>query len=85
MLVEDEAAREVVAAFETLSEDCRQLLRLLTADPPLSYEEISELVGRPIGSLGPTRARCIERLRAAISTRISGGLSDSFGSGDDAK
>lgn len=85
MLVEDEAAREVVAAFETISEDCRQLLRLLTTDPPLSYEEVSELVGRPIGSLGPTRARCIERLKAAISTRISGDPSDSLGSGDDAK
>jgi RNA polymerase sigma factor (sigma-70 family) len=85
MLIEDEAAREVVAAFETISEDCRQLLRLLTTDPPLSYEEISELVDRPIGSLGPTRARCIERLKAAISSRISGGRRDSLGSGDDAR
>lgn len=85
MLVEDEEAREVVAAFETLTDDCRQLLRLLTTEPPLSYEEISEVVGRPIGSLGPTRSRCIERLKAAISTRISGGREDSLGSGDDAK
>jgi RNA polymerase sigma factor (sigma-70 family) len=85
MLVEDEQAREVVAAFETIGEDCRQLLRLLTTDPPLSYEEISGLVGRPIGSLGPTRSRCIERLRAAISARISGGQIDSMGSGDDAR
>jgi DNA-directed RNA polymerase specialized sigma24 family protein len=75
----------VVAAFETIGEDCRQLLRLLTTDPPLSYEEISGLVGRPIGSLGPTRSRCIERLRAAISARISGGQIDSMGSGDDAR
>jgi RNA polymerase sigma factor (sigma-70 family) len=85
MLVEDEEAREVVAAFETISEDCRQLLRLLTTDPPLSYEEISELVDRPIGSLGPTRSRCIERLKTAISARISGGRSGSLGSGDDAR
>jgi RNA polymerase sigma factor (sigma-70 family) len=85
MLVEDEEAREVVVAFETLSDDCRQLLRLLTTDPPLSYEEISEVVGRPIGSLGPTRSRCIERLKAAISARISGPRNDSLGSGDDAR
>jgi RNA polymerase sigma factor (sigma-70 family) len=85
MLVEDEEAREVVVAFETLSDDCRQLLRLLTTEPPLSYEVISEVLGRPIGSLGPTRSRCIERLKSAISTRISGGLDDSLGSGDDAK
>jgi RNA polymerase sigma factor (sigma-70 family) len=84
MLVEDEEAREVVAAFEVISEDCRQLLRLLSTDPPLSYEEISELIGRPIGSLGPTRSRCIERLKAAISARISGGGAGSLGSGDDA-
>jgi RNA polymerase sigma factor (sigma-70 family) len=84
MLVEDEAAREVVAAFETISEECRQLLRLLTTEPPLSYEEIAVLVDRPIGSLGPTRSRCLERLKTAISTRISGGGADSFRSGDDA-
>ncbi len=85
MLVEDEEAREVVVGFATLSDDCQQLLRLLTTEPPLSYEEISELVGRPIGSLGPTRSRCLERLKAALSTRISGAGSDSFEPGDDAK
>ncbi len=85
MLVEDEEARDVVAAFETLSDDCRQLLRLLSTEPPLSYEEIGDVVGRPIGSLGPTRSRCLERLKAAISARISGGGSGSLGSGDDAR
>jgi RNA polymerase sigma factor (sigma-70 family) len=84
MLIEDEEAREVVMAFEALSDDCQQLLRLLATDPPLSYEEISEIIDRPIGSLGPTRSRCIERLKAAISARISEGQSDSLGSGDDA-
>jgi RNA polymerase sigma factor (sigma-70 family) len=84
MLVEDEEAREVVVAFGTLSQDCQQLLRLLTTEPPLSYEEISEMVGRPIGSLGPTRSRCLERLKAALSARISGAGSDSLEAGDDA-
>ena len=41
--------------------------RLLTIEPALSYEEIPEITGRPIGSLGPTRARCLEKLKAAIS------------------
>jgi RNA polymerase sigma factor (sigma-70 family) len=85
MLVEDEQAREVLVAFEELSEDCRQLLRLLCADPPLSYEEIAEIVGRPIGSLGPTRSRCLERLKAAMSARISGADDGSIRSGDDDK
>lgn len=85
MLVEDEQAREVLVAFEGLSEDCRQLLRLLCADPPLSYEEIAEIVGRPIGSLGPTRSRCLERLKAAMSARISGADDGSVRTGDDDK
>jgi DNA-directed RNA polymerase specialized sigma24 family protein len=35
-------------------------------DTPLaSYEEVAEAVGMPIGSIGPTRQRCLERLRCA--------------------
>lgn len=71
MLIDDEESKGVVAAFATLDAPCRELLRLMTIEPALSYEEISEMTGRPIGSLGPTRARCLEKLRAAIS-RISG-------------
>jgi RNA polymerase sigma factor (sigma-70 family) len=85
MLVEDEEAREVVTAFATLSEDCQQLLRLLTTEPPLSYEEISEVVGRPVGSLGPTRSRCLERLKSALSARISGAGGDSLQPGEDVR
>lgn len=76
MMIEDEEIRGVVAAFRTLGDDCRQLLRLLTADPALSYEEISVVMDRPVGSLGPTRARCIERLKSAMRG-ISGGAGDS--------
>jgi RNA polymerase sigma factor (sigma-70 family) len=83
MLVEDEEAREVLVAFGGLSEDCRQLLGLLCADPPLSYEEIAEIVGRPIGSLGPTRSRCLERLKTTMSARISGADDGSVKTGDD--
>jgi len=41
----------------------RNLLMLLVNDPPLSYAEISERSGIPIGSIGPTRSRALERLR----------------------
>ena len=41
----------------------RRLLRLLTADPAPSYEEIGAALNMPAGSIGPTRARCLERLR----------------------
>lgn len=72
LLIDDEEQRSIVAAFKTLDEVCRQLLRLMTIDPPLSYEEISSVTGRPMGSLGPTRARCLEKLKAAM-TRIKHG------------
>lgn len=67
VLIEDEDHRLVVQAFKTLDEICQQLLRLMIIEPALSYEEISEVTGRPMGSLGPTRARCLDKLRSAIS------------------
>jgi len=76
VLVEDEDHRLVVQAFKTLDEICQQLLRLMIIEPVLSYEEISEVTGRPVGSLGPTRARCLDKLRSAIS-RIRRGADDS--------
>ena len=42
---------------------CQLILRLLSADTPLSYKELSEALEMPIGSIGPTRARCLEHLR----------------------
>jgi DNA-directed RNA polymerase specialized sigma24 family protein len=65
-----------------LGEDCQQLLRLLSVEPALSYEEISEIVGRPVGSLGPTRARCLDRLKAGMTSRIRGAGSGSLHEGE---
>ncbi len=53
-------------AFATLRERCRTLLLLLMADPPPAYAEIGDTLGMPIGSIGPTRARCLEQLRTAV-------------------
>lgn len=39
------------------------LLRLLLAETPMSYRDISEALDMPIGSIGPTRARALEQLR----------------------
>lgn len=66
----DEAAdrrSRVGHALHRLSEACRQLLRLLTVEPALSYDEIASLLGRPRGSLGPTRARCLDHLRRELA------------------
>lgn len=54
------------AAFADLSERDRALLRMLIADPTPSYEEIGAALEMPIGSIGPTRARALERLRRAV-------------------
>jgi RNA polymerase sigma factor (sigma-70 family) len=45
------------------------LLTLRTADPPKSYEEISQLLGMPIGSIGPTLRRSLDRLRETSAMR----------------
>lgn len=67
IIIENEERLGVVMAFQRLDEPCQRLLRLMTVEPALSYEEIAELVGRPVGSLGPTRARCLEKLKAVLA------------------
>jgi RNA polymerase sigma factor (sigma-70 family) len=54
------ALREAVTQ---LPPDCQQLVAMLTADPPLPYAEISATLAMPIGSIGPTRSRCLDRIR----------------------
>jgi DNA-directed RNA polymerase specialized sigma24 family protein len=41
---------------------------MLMADPPVSYAEISDQLGVPVGSIGPTRGRCLDRLRVLLQT-----------------
>ena len=50
-------------AFMDLPANCQQLLTLLITDPPTPYAEISARLGIPIGSIGPNRSRCLDRLR----------------------
>jgi RNA polymerase sigma factor (sigma-70 family) len=63
-LLDAELHGAVRAAFSRLSPSQQELLRLLTTEPPTSYDEIAELLDIPRGSIGPTRQRCLERLRA---------------------
>jgi RNA polymerase sigma factor (sigma-70 family) len=51
------------AALAELPPRCRQLLSMLISDPPCSYAEISAVLGIRIGTIGPERGRCLERLR----------------------
>src|SRR5262249_58625295 len=55
------------AALAGLPDFCRRLLSLLLRDPPLSYQEISDLLPVPVGSVGPQRKRCLNRIRRSLS------------------
>jgi RNA polymerase sigma factor (sigma-70 family) len=54
------ALREALAQ---LTPRDRQLIAILAADPPVPYAEISARLGIPVGSIGPTRGRCLDKLR----------------------
>lgn len=51
--------------FALLGPGCRDLLGLLLRDPPASYAEISVELDMPRGSIGPTRNRCLDKLRGS--------------------
>lgn len=71
--VTDTAQAEILwRAFGALSESCQRLLRLLISDPPLSYEQVSEQLGMSVGSIGPTRARCLAKMRSSSGMHLLG-------------
>jgi RNA polymerase sigma factor (sigma-70 family) len=75
-LQRDELCRAVREGFASLAEGCQDLLRLLTADPPIPYSEIEELLATSHGSIGPTRRRCLDKLRktAAMVAYLESGI-----------
>jgi DNA-directed RNA polymerase specialized sigma24 family protein len=50
-------------AFTRLPPPCQRLIAMLLEDPPVPYAEISARLGIPLGSIGPSRGRCVEKLR----------------------
>lgn len=74
-LLTGERDADLWRAFSAISERCQALLRLLITDPPQSYEDIGEQLDMPVGSIGPTRARCLDHLRRKAG--ITGGPGDS--------
>jgi RNA polymerase sigma factor (sigma-70 family) len=65
-LLADERAQVVRDAMSRLPSRWQRLLEMLMADPPASYAEISDQLGLPVGSIGPTRGRCLARLRVLL-------------------
>lgn len=67
VMVKMEEQHRVRAALEELDERCNKLLVALfyTSEPP-AYSEIAKRIGMPEGSVGPTRARCLQKLMRII-------------------
>ena len=65
-LLADERAQVVRDALSRLPRRWQRLLEMLMADPPVSYAEISDQLDLPIGSIGPTRGRCLAQLRVML-------------------
>ena len=59
---------ELETAMEQLPDRCRDLINLLYFDPKEpSYAEIADKMGMPVASIGPTRARCLEKLKKLLN------------------
>jgi len=61
--MQTEAVREMISQ---MAPRCRNLLHLLYFEGDIPYAEISDRLGMPIGAIGPTRARCLEKLRQLL-------------------
>jgi RNA polymerase sigma factor (sigma-70 family) len=68
-LIQIERRHQVRLAVVALDERCRKLLELLfyTAEPP-AYSTIAQALGTSEGSIGPTRARCLQKLRRLLES-----------------
>jgi RNA polymerase sigma factor (sigma-70 family) len=62
-LLEAERRAAVREAFTQLPREGQALIAMLIADPPLPYAEISAKLGLPVGSIGPTRSRYLDKIR----------------------
>jgi RNA polymerase sigma factor (sigma-70 family) len=65
-LLTRERDAQLYRAVLQLNDRCQRLLRVLSASPPPRYETVSEALGLPVGSIGPTRGRCLDKLRRVL-------------------
>ena len=69
LLLDQERDGVLWRAFAKLSDRCKTLLRVLLSDEEPSYEEVGAALGMPVGAIGPTRMRCLDRLRRSVELR----------------
>lgn len=58
--------RRLWTAVGTLNERCQRLLRIVAFEDRPDYARIAQDLAMPIGSIGPTRQRCLAKLRATL-------------------
>jgi len=63
LVLVNERRDAVRSAFRRLPDRDRELLAMLFSDPPTPYADISATLGMPIGAIGPTRQRCLAKVR----------------------
>jgi RNA polymerase sigma factor (sigma-70 family) len=74
-LITNERNATLWRAFRRLPERCQRLLRIAVAMPQ-AYDEVSSALGMPVGSIGPTRARCLVQLRKLLAGSGLSGAED---------
>ncbi len=62
-----EQRRALWAAIGRLSTRCQELLRIVAFAPRPDYAAVAAALGMPVGSIGPTRGRCLAKLRALLA------------------
>jgi RNA polymerase sigma factor (sigma-70 family) len=62
-LLRDERDAALWSALALLDEACQLLLRALMTDPAPAYADVAAALGMKVGSIGPTRGRCLAKLR----------------------
>jgi RNA polymerase sigma factor (sigma-70 family) len=73
VILEDQR-RELWAAIGMLSRRCQELLRIMAFAPRSDYATVAAALGMRVGSIGPTRGRCLAKLRALLADGPDGSL-----------
>ncbi|MFD5829950.1 RNA polymerase sigma factor [Lentzea sp. NPDC060358] len=66
VVVTGDRQRRLWTALTTLTERCQRLLRIAAHSPELSYAQVADALGMKVGSVGPTRSRCLADLRRKV-------------------
>jgi RNA polymerase sigma factor (sigma-70 family) len=67
-------SRVIWRHIESLSERCRSLLRVVAFSDRPDYASVAQALGMPVGSIGPTRGRCLAKLRLLLDADPQWGI-----------